>query len=199
MPSFVHADRRDESDHAAGRRQAAAGRGRAVDEAISQLFHFELDLITQEASIAFDQLLGQKVTMEWRLGEENDSVRYFNGIVSRFAQGERAMTFTRYPHGRGAQALAAHAQGAEPHLPADDRAGHPQEGVRRASTSTYELQGTFEPRDYCVQYRETDFDFASRLMEEEGIYYFFKHERGHATRWSWPTRRSRTRTSAPTT
>src|SRR5262249_12530283 len=38
-----------------------------------------------------------------------------------------------------------------------------------------EIQGTFEPRDYCVQYRESDFDFASRLMEEEGIYYFFKH------------------------
>ncbi|HMF16089.1 MAG TPA: type VI secretion system tip protein TssI/VgrG, partial [Gemmataceae bacterium] len=36
------------------------------------------------------------------------------------------------------------------------------------------------PRDYCVQYRESDFDFASRLMEEEGIYYFFKHtESGH--------------------
>ncbi|HEX4589774.1 MAG TPA: type VI secretion system tip protein TssI/VgrG, partial [Gemmataceae bacterium] len=31
------------------------------------------------------------------------------------------------------------------------------------------------PRDYCVQYRETDFNFASRIMEEEGIYYFFKH------------------------
>ena len=43
---------------------------------------------------------------------------------------------------------------------------------------TYELQGTFEPRDYCVQYRETDFNFASRLMEEEGIFYFFKHESG---------------------
>ena len=39
----------------------------------------------------------------------------------------------------------------------------------------YEIQGTFQPRDYCVQYRETDFDFASRLMEEEGIYYFFRH------------------------
>src|SRR2546427_455144 len=42
---------------------------------------------------------------------------------------------------------------------------------------TWEIQGTFHPRDYCVQYRETDFNFASRLMEEEGIYYFFKHTR----------------------
>src|SRR5208337_3951690 len=40
---------------------------------------------------------------------------------------------------------------------------------------TWETQGTFLPRDYCVQYRESDFQFASRLMEEEGIYYFFKH------------------------
>jgi type VI secretion system secreted protein VgrG len=45
---------------------------------------------------------------------------------------------------------------------------------------SYEIQGTFHPRDYCVQYRETDFNFASRLMEEEGIYYFFKHSaNGH--------------------
>jgi type VI secretion system secreted protein VgrG len=44
---------------------------------------------------------------------------------------------------------------------------------------TYEISGTYYQRDYCVQYRESDFDFASRLMEEEGIYYFFKH--GEAT------------------
>src|SRR5205807_543581 len=40
---------------------------------------------------------------------------------------------------------------------------------------SHETQGTFEPRDYCIQYRESDFDFACRLMEEEGIFYFFKH------------------------
>ncbi len=40
--------------------------------------------------------------------------------------------------------------------------------------------GQYEPREYCVQYRETDFNFASRLMEDEGIFYFFKHtENGH--------------------
>ena len=42
----------------------------------------------------------------------------------------------------------------------------------------YQIQGTYKPRDYCVQYRETDFNFASRLMEEEGIYYFFTHADG---------------------
>src|ERR1035438_7598633 len=35
-------------------------------------------------------------------------------------------------------------------------------------------QGTYEPREYCVQYRETDFNFVSRLLEDEGIFYFFE-------------------------
>jgi type VI secretion system secreted protein VgrG len=36
--------------------------------------------------------------------------------------------------------------------------------------------GGYAKRDYCVQFRESDFDFVSRLLEEEGIYYFFRHE-----------------------
>ena len=48
-----------------------------------------------------------------------------------------------------------------------------------------ETTAPYEPRDFCVQYRETDFNFASRLMEEEGIFYFFKHEDGGTgPRWA---------------
>ena len=43
------------------------------------------------------------------------------------------------------------------------------------------LTGSFRKRAYCVQYRESDFDFVSRLMEEEGIYYYFKQEKGRHT------------------
>jgi type VI secretion system secreted protein VgrG len=43
------------------------------------------------------------------------------------------------------------------------------------------LTGTYEPWTYCVQYRETDFNFVSRLMEQEGIYYYFKHSEGKHT------------------
>jgi type VI secretion system secreted protein VgrG len=44
----------------------------------------------------------------------------------------------------------------------------------------FALQGNYEPlnkppREFCVQYRETDFNFISRLMEEEGIFYFFEY------------------------
>src|SRR5690606_948062 len=37
------------------------------------------------------------------------------------------------------------------------------------------LTASYKPRDYCVQYRESDFQFVSRLLEEEGIYYYFQH------------------------
>jgi type VI secretion system secreted protein VgrG len=43
------------------------------------------------------------------------------------------------------------------------------------------LSGSYDKRDYCVQFRETHFNFVSRLMEEEGIYYYFQHERGRHT------------------
>lgn len=47
-----------------------------------------------------------------------------------------------------------------------------------AAEVSYELQGSYPQYEYCVQYRETDFNFVSRLMEDEGIYYFFKHSDG---------------------
>ena len=43
------------------------------------------------------------------------------------------------------------------------------------------LSGSYTPREYCVQYRETDFQFISRLLEDEGISYFFSHENGKHT------------------
>ena len=39
----------------------------------------------------------------------------------------------------------------------------------------FDLRETYQPVEYCVQYRESHFDFVSRLMEQHGIYYYFKH------------------------
>ncbi|MBZ5707921.1 type VI secretion system Vgr family protein [Nannocystis pusilla] len=47
-------------------------------------------------------------------------------------------------------------------------------GVPRAHVRL-QLHGSYAPRDYCVQYRESDLDFIQRLMEADGIYYFFEH------------------------
>ena len=147
--------------------------GFSGQEAISRLFSFHLDLLAEKKTeVAFDKLLGQKVSVHLNMADGKP--RYFSGICSRFSQGERGETFTSYQMEIVPQFwLLTHAaqsrtfqQKAVPDILKE---------VLKGLDCSYELQGSFQPRDYCVQYRETDFNFASRLMEEEGIYYFFKH------------------------
>ena len=51
-----------------------------------------------------------------------------------------------------------------------------EEGGVSPDRISFRLQGAYEPRIYCVQYRETDLDFISRLLEEEGVFYYFEHD-----------------------
>ncbi|NOT56438.1 MAG: type VI secretion system tip protein VgrG [Deltaproteobacteria bacterium] len=142
-------------------------------EGLSQLFHFQLDLLAENATnVPFDQLLGQRVTIEVMLPQGKK--RHFNGICNRLSQGEQDFEFTSYRMDIVPQFwfLTRRAQSRIfQQMSVPDILKKVLQGV----DVTYELQGTFHPRDYCVQYRETDFNFASRVMEEEGIYYFFKH------------------------
>ncbi len=152
------------------------------EESLSKLFRFELDLLAEStATIAFDSILGQGVTVTLLMPD--GTPRYLNGIVSRFSQGQRIPsaqgggTFTRYRaevvpklwmltriyQSRIFQQLAI------PDI---------LKKVFTGLSVSYKLQGNYLPRDYCVQYRESDLDFASRLMEEEGIFYFFTHSNG---------------------
>src|ERR1017187_1443744 len=148
-------------------------------EAISQPFFFQLECVAENAkTIPFDGLLGQKVTVEISL--PGGSKRFINGACLRVAQGARDATFTRYLLYLVPEAFLLSRKTLSrifQHLSIPDILKKVLTGFDVA----YELQGTFHPRDYCVQYRESDFAFASRLMEEEGIYYFFKHSDGSHT------------------
>ncbi len=149
-------------------------------EEISQLFAFRLDLIaTNGTKIDFDKVLGQELTVTMQIQNEDPQstevkVRYFRGICRRFEQGNRDKDFTSYRAEivpqfwfttRTAQSRIFQ------QLSVPDILKKVLVGLK----VDYNLQGTFEKREYCVQYRETDFNFACRLMEEEGIFYFFKH------------------------
>jgi type VI secretion system secreted protein VgrG len=142
-------------------------------EGLSRLFHFQLDLLADNGrAIAFDKLLGQPVTISLAVGAGRS--RFFNGIVSRFSQGMRDDTFTHYRAEVVPQLwlLTRRVQcRIFQHQAVPDILKEMFQGLR----VRFELQGTFHPRNYCVQYRESDFAFASRLMEEEGIFYFFQH------------------------
>ncbi|HKY09184.1 MAG TPA: type VI secretion system tip protein TssI/VgrG, partial [Candidatus Binatia bacterium] len=145
-------------------------------ESISRLFNFHLDLIAEnDTDVAFDKLLGQKITV--RVDSVDGKKCHFNGLCNRISQGERDEIFTSYRMEIVPQLwlLTKRAQSRIfQQMSVPDILKKVLEGIDVA----YEIQGTFHPRDFCVQYRETDFNFASRLMEEEGIFYFFKHSDG---------------------
>jgi type VI secretion system secreted protein VgrG len=149
-------------------------------EAVSYLSSFRLQLLaTNETKVPFEALLGQPLTVHLVLPDET-SRHHFNGICSSFGQGERGDVFTAYQAEMVPQVwlLTRKAQSRIfQHLSVPDILRKVLEGF----PVSFELSGTFEPRDFCVQYRETDFNFVSRLMEEEGIYYFFKHADGQHT------------------
>ena len=147
-------------------------------ESVSRLFNFQLDLTAEnEVDVAFDKLLGQKITT--RLDLVDGEKRYFSGICNRISQGERDEIFTRYRMEVVPQFWLL-TKRAQSRIFQQMTVPDILKKILNGLDVIYEIQGSFHPRDFCVQYRETDFNFASRLMEEEGIFYFFKHEsKGH--------------------
>ena len=157
-------------------------------EEISRLFRFELSLISHNHSIDFKGIIGGNVTVSILL--ENGEERFFNGIVDSFSQiGGNVLTE------RSGEFVSQYTATIVPWLwiltkTADLRIFQKKSAVdiieqifteKGLSDFTKKLNGTYQPRTYCVQYRETDFNFVSRLMEEEGISYYFSHENGKHT------------------
>ena len=69
-------------------------RGFSGSEAISQLFHFDLDLLSENDSIKFQDIVGKNVTL--RITDVEGAERYWNGFISRFSQSSQDRRFTAY-------------------------------------------------------------------------------------------------------
>jgi type VI secretion system secreted protein VgrG len=154
-------------------------------EAMSQLFSFEVECVSEKPDqVKLDKLLGQpaQVTVLLKEGE-----RHFHGIVNRaVCTGRDIGDQERYTHYRLEVVpwlwLLTRTNSSRIFQNKSIR-DILQEVLKEHGAGELQLQlkGTYDPVDYCVQYRESDFDFVSRLMEEEGIFYFFKHEDGKHT------------------
>ena len=143
-------------------------------EAISELFRFELDLlIPRPLLIPYDKLLGECVGV--RLALPNGSRRQFHGMISQLTEQRQDDTFTHYQaqlvpktwltlRRRGSRIFQ---QKSVPDVLHE---------VLHGFDILLELTVEYPRRDYTVQYQETDFAFISRLIEEEGIAYYFRHE-----------------------
>jgi type VI secretion system secreted protein VgrG len=151
-------------------------RGYHGEEAISELFRYDLELYSEDPSLDFTQIVGKAVTLQIPLS--TGSFQYVNGIVGRFTQAGRDDRFTTYF--------------AELHpwlwmltMSADCRIFQNKSSLDIVKQIFSDLgfsdfsdktTATYTARDYCVQYRETAFTFISRLLEEEGITYYFTHD-----------------------
>lgn len=156
-------------------------RGFSGSEALSQLFHFDLDLLSENDSISFQDVVGKNVTL--RIYDAAGGERYWNGFVSRFSQGAQDRRLTSY-RAQMVPWLWFLTRTADCRIFQNMKVPDIiQKIFKDLGFSDYKLRlyGSFQPRDYCVQYRETDFNFVSRLMEEEGIYYYFIHDQGKHT------------------
>jgi type VI secretion system secreted protein VgrG len=153
-------------------------RGFSGSEAISQLFHFDLDLLSENDSIKFQDVVGKNVTLH--VNAADGSKRHFNGFISRFSQGAQDGRLTAY-RAQFVPWLWFLTRTADCRIFQNQKA---PDIIKKIFSDLkfhdFELRlfGAYTPRDYCVQYRETDFNFVSRLMEEEGICYYFDHQDG---------------------
>jgi type VI secretion system secreted protein VgrG len=144
-------------------------------EAISQLFRFELTVAAESPDVNFEDVVNQPAL----LTVEGDSPRYVNGIVSRIELSGQSGRFSLYDvtvvpplwRLKLRHDCRIFQEKAVKEIVADvlDKAGVPTDAF------AFDLQEEGPARTYCVQYRESDWDFISRLLEEEGIHYFFEH------------------------
>ena len=148
-----------------------------ASEELSRPFEYRLDLLSTRNDINLADVLGKSVTV--KLALPDDSTRFFNGFVTRIAQGGSYGRYTRYfavvrpwlwfltrtTDCRVFQDMTV------PEIVQQVFADHDTADFQ------FELTSTYRKWTYCVQYRATDFNFVSRLLEHEGIYLLQAHRR----------------------
>jgi len=146
-------------------------------EGISQLYQFEIDLVALSPNVAFDRLLNKSARLTIR--GLDSTVREVHGVVSRFEMMGTISQRTLYrailtpPHFK--LTLRRRLRVFQDLTTQQIVTQVLQEGGISAGSLSWTLKETYKPRNYCVQYRESDMDFVARLLEEEGIAYHFQH------------------------
>lgn len=149
-------------------------------EALGRPFFYDLELLSERDDVNLGALLGQPLSVG--LDVNGESFREFNGIVTDFALvGELGRRYARYRASVRPWLWLLTQRRTSRIFQNKSVPEVLREIFREHGFSDFsELLASqhYEKREYLVQYRESDFNFVSRIMEEEGIYYFFKHEGG---------------------
>jgi type VI secretion system secreted protein VgrG len=153
-------------------------------EGLSQLFEFEVDLLSADAALDLKSVLGKPLTLEIQTAVAG-APRFLNGQVVRFSMVGREGGTSRHTIYRATVRpwLWYLTRSSDNKIFQNKSVVEILEEVFGDYGFAFEkkLGGSYRQWEYCVQYNESDFAFASRLMELEGIYYWFKHEKGQHT------------------
>jgi Rhs element Vgr protein len=159
-------------------------------ERLSNLFEFEITLLSANHDVVFDEMVGLNVSIAMTL--PGGTTRLINGFVNNFTSsweesGEGDSDYhsqykatlvpelwllTRSRNSRIFQEMST------PEIVEQVLSESQLVNFRfelRPSSSDSEAKYDYPTHGYCVQYGEIDFDFISRLLEQEGIYYYFEH------------------------
>ncbi|AYH07376.1 MULTISPECIES: type VI secretion system tip protein VgrG [Pectobacterium] len=149
-----------------------------LSEALNQPFALSLNLASPLPGVDFGAVLDQPC--ELRVWYEGELKRRVSGIISAFAQGDTGFRRTRYQAEvrpalwrLGLRTNARIFQAQKP----EDIIGTllEESGI---TDYAFALRHDHAPREYCVQYRESDLAFVTRLAAEEGLYFFHEFEAG---------------------
>lgn len=159
-------------------------------EAMSRLFVYSLDVLSANEDVKRADIVGKNVT--WTVERADGSVRYFNGYVRRLAAGDRGQRNLRSYRlevvpwlwflTRTANCRVFFKEGGGQNVATIVKGLFDEYGFKGAKY--YDAEGissdkALHPdREFVVQYRETAFAFISRLLEDEGIFYYFRHDNG---------------------
>lgn len=147
-------------------------------EGISRLFDFRIEALSTRQVIDPSTLLGKSVTLA--MAHPGEQPRHVNGIVTAFSGGAvtrsdyRLYTLTVSP------ALWLLQRTSDYKVFQEKTAVDIVEQLLSAAGVAFEkkLRATYEQREYCIQFGETNFAFFQRLLAEEGIFYYFTHQQG---------------------
>ena len=153
-------------------------------EEISQLSRFEIRLLASDPDVDFSKLLNKRAALRIWSWQDGGYTRAYHGIISSFRQVDQHELYAVFLaelvplmwrltlNHRSRIFQDKSVRDIVEEVLKDN--GLQSDDYRMALQSTYEPLNK-PPREFCVQYRESDFNFISRLMEEEGIFYFFEH------------------------
>ncbi|MBI3897455.1 MAG: type VI secretion system tip protein VgrG [Gammaproteobacteria bacterium] len=145
-------------------------------EELGRLADYQLDALSESGEINPDDILGKSVTVKMELPEGGN--RYFSAYVIRFGLVGMEGRYYKY-HAILKPWMWFLTRTKDCRIYQNKTAPEIiKEVFEEHSIAKYKLDLTesYRTREYCVQYRESDFEFISRLMEEEGIYYYFNHD-----------------------